>query len=133
MLRWIANWAARYAPTVEQQAQKALPELRLELFQAEQRILDAQVHADYYRARLAFCESVLKNGIEQVSDKRKEPETAVATLRSGPQANSSAIGLMTSRFTTRRVGCYYSAVGASQLRVKVSEAFAGKSHCAMNV
>ena len=55
MLRWIANWAARYAPTVEQQAQKALPELRLELFQAEQRILDAQVHADYYRARLAFC------------------------------------------------------------------------------
>jgi len=85
MLRWIANWAARYAPTVEQQAQKALPELRLELFQAEQRILDAQVHADYYRARLAFCESVLKNGIEQVSDKRKEPETAVATLRSGPK------------------------------------------------
>jgi len=38
MLPWIANWAARYAPTVEQQAEKALPELRLELFQAEQRI-----------------------------------------------------------------------------------------------
>jgi hypothetical protein len=31
MLRWIAGWAARYAPTVEQQAEKALPELRLEL------------------------------------------------------------------------------------------------------
>jgi hypothetical protein len=65
MLRWIANWAARYAPTVEQQAEKALPELRLALFQAEQRILDAQVHADYYRARLAFCESVLKNGMSR--------------------------------------------------------------------
>jgi len=63
--------------------------LRLELFQAEQRILDAQVHADYYRARLAFCESVLKNGIEQVSDKRKEPETAVATLRSGPKLTAA--------------------------------------------
>jgi hypothetical protein len=69
-----SGWAARYVPTVEQQAEKALPELRLELFRAEQRILDAQVHADYYRARLAFCESVLKNGIEQVSDKRKKPE-----------------------------------------------------------
>jgi len=89
MLRWIARWAARYAPTVEQQAQKALPELRLELFQAEQRILDAQVHADYYRARLAFCESVLKNGIEQVSDKRKDPETAVASLRSGPKLTTA--------------------------------------------
>jgi hypothetical protein len=65
MLRWIANWAARYAPTVEQQAQKALPEPRLELFQAEQRILDAQVHADYYRARLAFCESVLKMALSR--------------------------------------------------------------------
>jgi len=89
MLRWIANLAARYAPTVEQQAQKALPELRLELYQAEQRILDAQVHTDYYRARLAFCESVLKNGIEQVSDKRKEPEAAVATLRSGPKLTTA--------------------------------------------
>lgn len=59
MLRWIASWAARYAPTVEQQAQKALPELRLELFQAEQRILDAQVHADYYRAI-----SILRVGAE---------------------------------------------------------------------
>lgn len=68
---------------------KALPELRLELFQAEQRILDAQVHADYYRARLAFCESVLKIGIEQVSDKRKEPEMAVATLRSGPKLTAA--------------------------------------------
>lgn len=85
MLRWIANWAARYAPNVEQQAEKALPELRLELFHAEQRILDAQVHADYYRARLAFCESVLKNGIEHVSDQRKEPQASLSTLRAGPK------------------------------------------------
>ena len=81
--------SADYFATVEQQAEKALPELRLELFQAEQRILDAQVHADYYRARLAFCESVLKNGIEHVSDQRKEPETAVTTLRTGPKLTAA--------------------------------------------
>jgi hypothetical protein len=89
MLRWLASWAARYAPTVEQQAQKALPELRMELFQAEQRILDAQVHADYYRSRLVFCESVLKNGIEQVSDQRREPQTAIATPRTGPKLTTA--------------------------------------------
>jgi hypothetical protein len=89
MLPWIANWAARYAPTVEQQAEKALPELRLELFQAEQRILDAQVHADYYRARLAFCESFLRNGIEHVSDQRKEPQTDSSTLRTGPKLTAA--------------------------------------------
>jgi hypothetical protein len=89
MMRWIANWAARYAPTVEQQAEKALPELRLELFHAEQRILDAQVQADYYRARLAFCESVLKNGIEHVSDQRKEPQVGLPTLRAGPKLTAA--------------------------------------------
>jgi hypothetical protein len=89
MLRWIANWAARYAPTVEQQAEKALPELRLQLFQAEQRILDAQIHADYYRARLAFCESVLKNGIEHVSDQRKEPQIDSPPLRVAPKLTAA--------------------------------------------
>jgi hypothetical protein len=84
MLRWIASCAARYAPTVEQQAQKAMPELRMALYQAEQRILDAQVQAEYYRFRLAFCESVLKNGIEQVSDLRREPQSVTSPLRVGP-------------------------------------------------
>lgn len=84
MMRWIANWAARHAPTVEQQAQRAMPELRMALYQAEQRILDAQVQAEYYRSRLAFCESVLKNGIEQVSDLRRDLLPAAPTLKSGP-------------------------------------------------
>ncbi len=89
MLRWIAGWAAHYAPTVQRRAEKALPELQLELFHAEQRILDAQVHADYYRARLAFCESVLKDGIEQVSDIRKAPERVVTTLRTSPKLTAA--------------------------------------------
>ena len=68
------------ALTPEKQAERALRQLRLELFQAEQRILDAQLHADYFRARLAFCEEVIRNGIEQVADKRKgHQETAQAS------------------------------------------------------
>jgi hypothetical protein len=80
MLRWIANWAVHNALTPEKQAERALRQLRLELFQAEQRILDAQLHADYFRARLAFCEEVVRNGIEQVADQRKgQQETAQAS------------------------------------------------------
>ncbi|WP_239482904.1 hypothetical protein [Paraburkholderia sp. C35] len=51
-----------------------MSELRMGLFQAEQRVLDAQLQADYYRSRIAFCEQVAKTGIEQVSDRRKLPQ-----------------------------------------------------------
>ena len=59
MLRWIANWALNHAPSPEKQAERALHELRMELYQAEQRVLDAQIHADYYRARLTFLDEVV--------------------------------------------------------------------------
>ncbi|HLX03300.1 MAG TPA: hypothetical protein VKS80_14440 [Trinickia sp.] len=83
MLRWIANWASNHAPTPEKQAERALNELRMELFQAEQRVLDAQMHADYYRARLTFLEEVTKKGIEQVSDQRKGTQETSQALRPG--------------------------------------------------
>ncbi|RKR31571.1 hypothetical protein [Paraburkholderia sp. BL17N1] len=83
MLRWITNWASHHAPTPEKRSERALNELRMELFQAEQRVLDAQMHADYYRSRIAFCEAVFKQGIEQVSDQRKRQEDAVHELRPG--------------------------------------------------
>ena len=89
MLRWISSWAVRNTPTPEKHAEKALRELRLELFQAEQRILDAQTHAAYYRARLAFCEAVLKGGIEQVSDQRAALQTSVPALRTGPRLTAA--------------------------------------------
>jgi len=82
MLHWLANLIAHHAPTPEKQAERALNELRMGLFQAEQRVLDAQMQADYYRTRIAFCEEVVKTGIEQVSDHRKSPhEAAVDTSR----------------------------------------------------
>jgi hypothetical protein len=90
MLQWITSWAVPNAPIPEKRAEKALRELRFELYQAEQRILDAQMHADYYRARLAFCEAVLKSGIEQVSDQRKEPQKGWQALRIGPTKLTAA-------------------------------------------
>lgn len=81
MLRWLSNWASHHAPTPEKQAERALNELRMELFQAEQHVLDAQLRADYYRARLTFLEEVTKRGIEQVSDQRKGQQEPAQALR----------------------------------------------------
>ena len=82
MLNWLANLISHHAPTPEKQAERALNELRMGLFQAEQRVLDAQMQADYYRSRITFCEQVVKTGIEQVSDHRKIPhEVSIDTSR----------------------------------------------------
>jgi hypothetical protein len=61
----------------------------MELFQAEQHVLDAQVRADYYRSRIAFCEKVLKKGVEQVSDERRSHEELVQELRPGPKLTAA--------------------------------------------
>ena len=81
MLRWLTHWASHHTPAPEKHAERALSELRMELFQAEQRVLDAQMHADYYRTRIAFCEEVLQKGIEQVSDYRKGQHEISPPLR----------------------------------------------------
>jgi hypothetical protein len=82
MLHWLSNLIAHNAATPEKQAERALGELRMALFQAEQRVLDAQLQAEYYRMRITFCEEVLKVGIEQVADRRKGPrETVTHELR----------------------------------------------------
>ena len=77
MLHWLSNLIAHNAATPEKQAERALGELRMALFHAEQRVLDAQLQAEYYRMRITFCEAVLKAGIEQVSDQRKGLEETV--------------------------------------------------------
>jgi hypothetical protein len=41
------------------------------------------MHANYYRARLAFCEEVIKNGIEQVADQQKEQQETSQASRPG--------------------------------------------------
>jgi len=83
MLRWIANRIVRYEPTPERLAERALNELRLELYQAEQHVLNAQMHAAYYRARLTFLEEVIATGIEKVADKRSGQLDGSQVLRAG--------------------------------------------------
>ena len=45
--------------------------------------MDAQMHADYYRARITFLEDVVKKGIERVSDQRKGKQESAHALRAG--------------------------------------------------
>jgi hypothetical protein len=71
MLKWLIRWASHQSAVPEKLAERALHELRMELYRAEQRILDAHMQADYYRTRIVFCEEVLRKGIEQVSDVRR--------------------------------------------------------------
>ncbi|WP_109481046.1 hypothetical protein [Paraburkholderia sp. C35] len=89
MLMWIANWAARHAPTPEKQAERALNELRMELFRAEQQVLDAQLRAEYFRSRLVFLEDVTRKGIEAVSDQRKGQQESAQPSRVGPRLTAA--------------------------------------------
>ncbi|SEJ79085.1 hypothetical protein [Paraburkholderia diazotrophica] len=89
MLMWIANWAARHAPTPEKQAGRAVDELRMELFRAEQQVLDAQLRAEYYRSRLIFLEDVTRKGIEAVSDQRKGQQDVSLPTRPGPRLTAA--------------------------------------------
>jgi hypothetical protein len=81
MLQWLIRWASHHSAAPERQAERALHDLRMELYQAEQRVLDAQMQADYYRSRIAFCEEVQKKGIEQVSDDRRGHQEVPPPLR----------------------------------------------------
>ena len=83
MLRWLANLISHHVPTPEKHAKRSLNDLRMELYQSEQHLLETQLRADYYRARIAFLEEVTTKGIEQVSDQRKRQQEASQALRPG--------------------------------------------------
>jgi len=83
MLRWIENLVSLNAPTPEKHAKQSLNDLRMELYQSEQHLMEMQLRADYYRARIAFLEEVTRKGIEQVSDQRKGLQEVSQALRPG--------------------------------------------------
>jgi hypothetical protein len=45
--------------------------MRLTLFQAERKLLEAQMQVAYYRDMVAFLEDVSARGVEEVVDKRR--------------------------------------------------------------
>ncbi|MEN7529624.1 MULTISPECIES: hypothetical protein [unclassified Cupriavidus] len=69
-------------PTPEKIAEKELQDMRLTLFQAERRLLEAQMQVDYYRNMIAFLEEVGTVGVEGVADRR----TTLPAASSAPQA-----------------------------------------------
>jgi len=77
-------------PTPEKIAEKELQDMRLTLFQAERRLLEAQMQVDYYRNMIAFLEEVGATGVEGVADRRfgsahiEAPALQAAPTRSTP-------------------------------------------------
>ncbi|WP_353848621.1 hypothetical protein [Burkholderia multivorans] len=71
MLNWISRWAMRHAPTPEKTAASMLVTARMELFAAEQRVIDAKLQADYWRTRVSFLEEVQKQGIDPWSPRSR--------------------------------------------------------------
>lgn len=51
-------------PTPEKSATSMLVTARMELFAAEQRVIDAKLQADYWCTRVSFLEVVQKQGID---------------------------------------------------------------------
>ncbi len=84
MVNWISRWALRHAPTPEKSAASMLVTARMELFTAEQRVIDAKLQADYWRTRVSFLEEVQKQGIDPwVSARAQKADDAPAAAMRG--------------------------------------------------
>ncbi|WP_321798708.1 hypothetical protein [Burkholderia sp. BCC1988] len=91
MLNWISRWAMRHAPTPEKTAASMLVTARMELFAAEQRVIDAKLQADYWRTRVSFLEEVQKQGIDPwvTSQAAQRPELDATPRSTGPRLAAS--------------------------------------------
>lgn len=72
-------------PTPEKIAEKELQDMRLTLFQAERRLLEAQMQVDFYRNMIAFLAEVGTTGVEGVADKRRTAAAAVPEAAPAPR------------------------------------------------
>lgn len=91
-MRWLANLFS--PPTPEKIAERELQDMRLTLFQAERRLLEAQMQVAYYRDMVAFLEDVSAKGVEDVVDKRRANLPATPELPAAAQP-ARAPGLTT--------------------------------------
>ncbi len=89
-MRWLANMFS--PPTPEKIAERELQDMRLTLFQAERRLLEAQMQVAYYRDMVAFLEDVSTRGVEDVVDKRRATTPAAPVM---PELPARTPGLTT--------------------------------------
>jgi len=62
----------------------------MELFTAEQRVIDAKTQANYWRTRVSFLEEVQKQGIDPwVGTTAQTPEPAPSGVARGPRLAAS--------------------------------------------
>lgn len=87
MVNWISRWAMRHAPTPEKTAASMLVTARMELFAAEQRVIDAKLRASYWSTRVAFLEEVQQQGIDPWVHAlpSPQPEAEFTPLGAGPR------------------------------------------------
>lgn len=87
MVNWISRWALRHAPTPEKTAASMLVTARMELFAAEQRVIDAKLRASYWSTRVAFLEEVQQQGIDPWVHAlpSPRPEAELIPLGAGPR------------------------------------------------
>ena len=87
MVNWISRWAMGHAPTPEKAAASMLVTARMELFAAEQRVIDAKLRASYWSTRVAFLEEVQQQGIDPWVHALPSlrPEAEFTTLGAGPR------------------------------------------------
>lgn len=64
MTRWIRRLMLKHAPTPEKAAASMLIDARMQLFTAEQRMIDANIQLEYWRARVVFLEDVQARGVQ---------------------------------------------------------------------
>ncbi|RDK10445.1 hypothetical protein [Cupriavidus lacunae] len=81
-MRWLANLFS--PPTPEKIAERELQDMRLTLFQAERRLLEAQMQVAYYRDMVAFLEDVSSQGVEDVVDKRRATTSPTPPMQDVP-------------------------------------------------
>ncbi|RQS63536.1 hypothetical protein DID96_29500 [Burkholderia sp. Bp8963] len=91
MVNWFSRWAMRHAPTPEKTAASMLVTARMELFAAEQRVIDAKLQADYWRTRVAFLEEVQQQGIDPWVHPlpSQRPEAESISCSTGPRLAAS--------------------------------------------
>lgn len=82
-------------PTPERIAARELQDMRLTLFQAERKLLEAQMQVAYYRDMVAFLEDVAARGVEQVVDQRHPAATRPVPEPQQPPVPRPGPGLTT--------------------------------------
>ncbi|MGH8779003.1 hypothetical protein [Paraburkholderia sp.] len=87
MTKWIRRLMLKHAPTPEKAATSMLIDARMQLFTAEQRVIDANIQLEYWRARVVFLEDVQIRGVQSYASVPLNVPAKAATEAGPARAN----------------------------------------------